>query len=156
MVTPHDIFCVTTQKRRVCTEYKLVSGRIQQWLLIEETLLECEDMMKSCALSVCWWGGGGGGRKVTFSTLLHTISLMQPRSSSADVIQRVYINRSSSSSSSHEPWSSTVSGWIGNFPHFPHLSRQTQRPKGFFPPALKFICKSGYSSRPVTIPQDST
>ncbi len=74
MVTPHDIFCVTTQKRRVCvcTEYKLVSGRVQQWLLIEETTVwmrrHDEELCSVCLLMM---RRRRIRRKVTFSTLFH-------------------------------------------------------------------------------------
>ncbi len=66
-------FFVSQHKRDVCvcTECKLVSGRIQQWLLIEETTVwmwrHDEELCSVCLLM----RRRRRRRKVTFSTLLH-------------------------------------------------------------------------------------
>ncbi len=161
LVSQHN----TKDTERVCTEHKLVSGRVQQWLLIEETTVwmwTCDEELCSVCLLM-----RRRRRKVTFSTLLHN-DLFDTASFQLCWCNPAFL---------HQPlffiiiiitWVLKQHGfWLESeifHTYFPTLLPiKLEAERGFsllrclrLFCALKFTCKSGYSSRPVTIPQDST
>lgn len=125
-------------------------------------LSRSEHVMKSWALSVCWWGGGRGERSHSPRSST-TISLMQLHSSICDVIQRLFIIIIIITWALKQHTSHLVGSRNPRhiFPHF-SLWRDIIKPEAERGFSLRSACvsyvrssKSGYSSRPVTVPQDN-